>query len=385
MAANFSGFNLGINLVPGTTAASVAGDIRFDSAASNALKYYDGITERTVANLAGTQTLTNKTLSGNTAVTLISGSGILTLNTTGTVTVPNGTDTLVAKTSTDTLTNKTLTSPTVNAGTFTGTLLFSGLTASRAVATDGSSNLTTIQYTNANTASTIVQRDGSGNFTATTITAAVTGTASGNTTYSANNHGVVISGSGNAMSVIAPDASTTKILTSGGASADPSWQPAPSAPTNSYWSGTISSAAAWTTTSTTYVAGTNSGGNALTTLVSNGLTVTAGGSNVCGITWTPSSSSAVYLVSASFCGRNNTAGDFANFRLYDAGNSIAIDENCCAEPPTSGQFPFKLSGIYAPGTGSAVTISVQLGVTGGGTAQINGPGFPLYFTIVQIK
>ena len=77
--------------------------------------------------------------------------------------------------------------------------------------------------TSSNTPSTIVARDGSGNFTAGTVTAALTGTASGNTTYTANNHGVVVSGSGNAMTVIAPDASTSKLLISGGASADPSW------------------------------------------------------------------------------------------------------------------------------------------------------------------
>ncbi len=55
------------------------------------------------------------------------------------------------------------------------------------------------------------------------VTATVTGTASGNTTYSANNHGVVVSSTTNAMTVIAPNASTAFPLVSGGASADPSW------------------------------------------------------------------------------------------------------------------------------------------------------------------
>jgi hypothetical protein len=99
--------------------------------------------------------------------------------------------------------------------------------------------LTYVVAASANTASAIVQRDGSGNFAAGIITATltgnvtgdltgnvtgnVTGTASGNTTYSANNHGVVLSSSTNAMTVLAPDASTVKALISGGASANPAW------------------------------------------------------------------------------------------------------------------------------------------------------------------
>ncbi len=55
------------------------------------------------------------------------------------------------------------------------------------------------------------------------LTGAVTGTASGNTTYTANNHGVVISSATNAMTVLAPNASTSFPLVSGGASANPSW------------------------------------------------------------------------------------------------------------------------------------------------------------------
>jgi hypothetical protein len=71
---------------------------------SNALQF----NSITLVDLSTSQVLTNKTLSGNTAVTLISGSGTLTLNTSGTITVPNGTDTLVGKATTDILTNKTL-------------------------------------------------------------------------------------------------------------------------------------------------------------------------------------------------------------------------------------------------------------------------------------
>jgi hypothetical protein len=71
--------------------------------------------DSTVVTLTGSQVLTNKTLSGNTAATLISGSGTLTLPTSGTITIPSGTDTLVNLTGSQVLTNKTIT------GTFTGT------------------------------------------------------------------------------------------------------------------------------------------------------------------------------------------------------------------------------------------------------------------------
>lgn len=107
--------------------------------------------------------------------------------------------------------------------TFSSPPNLSSLTASTALVLDGSKNITTVAYVSTNTASTIVLRDGSGNFSAGTITAALTGTASGNTTISANNHGVVVSGAANVLTVIAPDASATKVLKSGGAAADPSW------------------------------------------------------------------------------------------------------------------------------------------------------------------
>jgi microcystin-dependent protein len=61
-----------------------------------------------------TDTLTNKTLSGNTATNLVNGSGTFDFNSSGTISVPNATDTLVAKSTTDILSNKTLVSPTIN-------------------------------------------------------------------------------------------------------------------------------------------------------------------------------------------------------------------------------------------------------------------------------
>ena len=56
----------------------------------------------TLSTLAGTETLTNKTLTSPVIATIVN---------TGTLTLPTSTDTLVGKATTDTLTNKTLTSP----------------------------------------------------------------------------------------------------------------------------------------------------------------------------------------------------------------------------------------------------------------------------------
>lgn len=91
-----------------------------------------------------TQTLTNKTISGNTATNLISGAGTLTLNTTGTITVPSTTDTLVGKATTDTLTNKTIQFVQEVSATDTTT---TGATQTLAVPTTGITRLTNVALT----------------------------------------------------------------------------------------------------------------------------------------------------------------------------------------------------------------------------------------------
>ncbi len=67
----------------------------------------------------------------------------------------------------------------------------------------------------------VLVSDSSGNITSST---SITATASGNLTATPSNHGMLISSGTNAVTVLAPDASTTKVWTSGGSSADPSWQ-----------------------------------------------------------------------------------------------------------------------------------------------------------------
>lgn len=107
--------------------------------------------------------------------------------------------------------------------TFSSAPNLSSLTASQALVLDASKNVTTLAFGSTNTATTLVERDGSGNFAAGTITAALTGTASGNTTITPANHATVLSSATNALSTVGPDASTHKVLHSQGSSADPTY------------------------------------------------------------------------------------------------------------------------------------------------------------------
>ena len=83
----------------------------------------------TIATLTGTETLTNKTLSGNTAVTLVSGAA--------TVTLPTTTGTLSTLANSEAFTNKTYNGNTITSGT--GTLT---LAASSSLVTSGANSIT---------------------------------------------------------------------------------------------------------------------------------------------------------------------------------------------------------------------------------------------------
>lgn len=83
------------------------GDLFTDST-THRLQYKDNSAWYNLIGPATTDTLTNKTLSGNIAASLQSGTGTITFNTNGAITVPNGTDTLVGRATTDTLTNKSI-------------------------------------------------------------------------------------------------------------------------------------------------------------------------------------------------------------------------------------------------------------------------------------
>lgn len=132
----------------------------------------------TLVVLAATQTLTNKTLSGNTASNFINGAGTLNHNSTGTITVPNATDTLVGKATTDTLTNKTLSGNTAtNLVNSSGTFNFNStgtITAPNATDTlvgKATTDILTNKTLSGNTATNLVNSSGTLNINSTgTIT-----------------------------------------------------------------------------------------------------------------------------------------------------------------------------------------------------------------------
>ncbi|CAB5170512.1 hypothetical protein UFOVP155_28 [uncultured Caudovirales phage] len=116
--ADGSGSSVGLKIGSGKTlaiagTASVSGTMNISGGLSvtgtAALPATATLGGSVAVSLAGTQTLTNKTLTAPV---------ISTISNTGTLTLPTTTDTIVGRATTDTMTNKTLTNPAING--FTG-------------------------------------------------------------------------------------------------------------------------------------------------------------------------------------------------------------------------------------------------------------------------
>jgi len=144
------------------------------------------------------------------------------------------------------------------------------------------------------------------------------------------------------------------------------------APGADYWQGYTNKSQSWATSSGTYTDATNTGGNAITKRIGT-VAVTAPASNYLGITWTPANAAAVYEVTAMFNYETNTAvSEDVSFRLYDG--TVVISENGTYQNSTAATGISTISGIYAPGTTSAVTVRMQMGISGGNTLTIGSNG-----------
>lgn len=201
MASNFFNIKKGLNAQPVTgSTVSVKGDVAYNSS-TDKLELYNGAADPLV-NEAKAATLTNKTLSGNTATNLVSGSGTLTLNTTGTITVPNATDTLVGKATTDTLTNKSISTGGTNT---VGATTISGVTGTTNLVFSNSPTLVTPAL---GTPSALV---------GTNITGTAAGLTAGTVTTNANLTGDITS-SGNATTAAATQPNITTFSNASGIS-----------------------------------------------------------------------------------------------------------------------------------------------------------------------
>lgn len=152
-----------------------------------------------------------------------------------------------------------------------------------------------------------------------------------------------------------------------------------------YWSGYHDVTSSWSTSSTSYVDPTISGTPTLTSRKMDGLSVVTGGVTP-GITFTPASDSAAYLITA-IVQIQSAAGDGAGARLTDGTTVITQSPTGPSNAPQSLLGAAPMTGIYMPGTTSAVTVKVQLYSQAGGTANILSQvlSHAVEWTLLRIK
>jgi hypothetical protein len=129
--------------------------------------------------------------------------------------------------------------------------------------------------------------------------------------------------------------------------------------------------AQWSTPSATYVDPTFSGTAGFTLRQYSGITLTAAASNICGITFTPASSTAVYFVSAQAAVYNNTSNGWNNMQMIDNNSNVISNSGFFRQAASSNaQTNITIQGIYVPGATSPTTVKLQLAAPILGTAYI---------------
>lgn len=157
-------------------------------------------------------------------------------------------------------------------------------------------------------------------------------------------------------------------------------------PMANFFVGYFGSGSQWTSNNTGYVDGTNSGGNALTTVSNQGLSVAAAASNVQGLTFTPPSTTATYLVTATLTIDNTGTTITGYATLTDANHAGLPLMGECNNRLTGVRSSCTLSGVFAPASTSAQTVKIQLASSSGtGTTETIGSLVGgAWWTIVQL-
>ena len=155
-----------------------------------------------------------------------------------------------------------------------------------------------------------------------------------------------------------------------------------------YFSGTMGVSGVWLIGSLGYTHMPNFGGNTLTPLFFNGITVSAAGNSLCGIVFPPTSPASAYKIKATF---SNIMGisSIAAFRLTDGTTPFAYQGYC--QVPSAPCLNSSCEGVYAFSSGNTATIELQ-GLASPNSAQIGGGAslvflsFPsVQWEVIQIK
>jgi hypothetical protein len=211
-------------------------------------------------------------------------------------------------------------------------------------------------------------------------TVGVAAGGTGLTTLTANNL-IVGNGTGN-PNFIAPGANGN-ILQSNGTVWQSVTQGFPANYAQAYFDYTNN----WTTTSTTFADPTFTGGgnDTLTVRQSNNITLTAAASDLPGITFTPSSAQAVYLISVSAGVYSSVAGGGTSVRLTDGTTVVAVAPE--VQTPVGATDSIVITGVYVPGTTNAVTLKLQVAASSGtsGLGSTVSPGVGIEWSVVQLS
>lgn len=150
-----------------------------------------------------------------------------------------------------------------------------------------------------------------------------------------------------------------------------------------YFSGKITGNS-WSTTSGSFADWTAGGTNTLSTIYVNGMVVTAAASNLPGITFTPSSTTAAYKITFSGCMGNSTSGATTQANLTDG--TTVITTSVAAESGTTSNTCHHATwvGIYSPGSTSSKTIKLQ-GKVSGNTGYLAVQDLVLNVMVEQIN